>query len=44
MTAAESGHTATLLLDGRILIAGGTKFDAPAEIYDPATSTFGPVG
>ena len=31
-------HTATLLDDGRVLIAGGGVY--PAEIYDPATDTF----
>ena len=47
MTAARSGHTATLLSNGRILIAGGgsSKSDfAWAELYDSATGTFSPTG
>lgn len=44
MFAARSGHTATRLPDGKVLIAGG--YDAKgyslnaAEIYDPATGAF----
>jgi len=39
------GHTATRLLDGTVLVVGGTTnsdgdFLANAEIYDPATGTF----
>jgi hypothetical protein len=44
MLSARSGHTATLLSDGSILIAGGMSgngsyFDA-VEIYSPTTRTF----
>ena len=43
---ARADHTATLLPDGQVLIAGG--FDASgqalrdSELFDPATNTFGP--
>jgi hypothetical protein len=40
-------HTATLLNDGRVLIAGGYKglcVTPSAEIFDPATETFSSVG
>ena len=37
-----SGHSATALPDGRILLAGGA--DAAAVIYDPARGTFGRAG
>lgn len=45
MTAARAGHTATLLNDGtgRVLIAGGSAAK-PAELYNPATGTFGATG
>jgi hypothetical protein len=38
MTVARDGHTATRLLDGRVLIAGGGV--ASAELYDPASQMF----
>jgi hypothetical protein len=48
MTLGRSGHTATLLRNGKVLIVGGwTGRDASrraAEIYDPATGKFTPTG
>jgi hypothetical protein len=48
MTLGRSGHTATLLKNGKVLIVGGwTGRDASrrtAEIYDPPTGTFTPTG
>jgi galactose oxidase-like protein len=40
MSTARQGHTATLLPNGKVLIAGG----ASAELYDPATETFSATG
>lgn len=42
MTTARTGHTATLLLDGRVLIAGGGS--ATVELYDPSAGTFTAIG
>jgi hypothetical protein len=55
MGTVRAAHTATLLPDGKVLIAGGggsggfgfPSFDpafATAEVYDPATKSFSPTG
>jgi len=48
MVEPRSGHTATLLPNGKVLIAGGMRrnqdFYKSAELYDPATSKFQPAG
>jgi hypothetical protein len=51
MTTGRFGHTATLLPDGTVLIAGsqrsgydGASAISSAEIYDPATGTFAETG
>jgi len=43
MTTAREQHTATLLPDGSVLIAGGGS-DPAAELYDPASGTFSRTG
>jgi hypothetical protein len=45
LTLPRSGHTATLLNSGKVLIAGGGNgvADRSAELYDPATGTFTPT-
>ncbi len=47
MTEARYGFTATLLPDGRVLVAGGgteSGYLSQAEIYDPATGVWTPTG
>ncbi len=48
MAVARFNHTATLLPDGRVLVAGGSDntgaLVATAELYDPASGTFSPTG
>ena len=43
---ARTGHSATLLADGRLLIVGGSDPNVlmPAEIYDPSANTWSPAG
>jgi hypothetical protein len=44
MNADRATHGATLLADGRVLLAGGFGRVSTAERYDPATNTWQPVG
>jgi hypothetical protein len=46
LATARQYHAATLLTDGRVLIAGGLGNSTliTAELYDPATGTFSPAG
>jgi hypothetical protein len=44
MGVARAGHTATLLQNGKVLIAGGGDLGPTAEIYDPAGDSFTPTG
>src|SRR5215211_7069831 len=40
MAIQRSGHTATLLPDGRVLVVGGNSAITSCEIYDPALNTW----
>ena len=42
MGQARASHTATLLSNGTVLMAGGS--DSTAELYDPFTGSFSPTG
>ncbi len=47
LNTARYGHTATLLGDGKVLIAGGADnngYSTTAEVYDPETGIFSPTG
>src|SRR5262249_56054413 len=47
MATARANHTATLLLNGQVLVAGGYDFPnllASAELYDPATGVWAATG
>src|SRR5271157_5454300 len=48
MLSPRAGHSATLLLDGRVLIAGGLvkngEFLKTTELFDPVRGTFSPSG
>lgn len=52
MAGPRAGHSAVLLADGKVLVAGGTTFRSPqsvkalrtAELYDPAAGTWSAVG
>ena len=46
MNSDRAGHTATVLSDGKVLIAGGldgSNVLATAELYDPSSNTFTPT-
>ncbi len=47
MTMARAEHTATLLSDGKVLVAGGLGYTGmldSAELYDPTTNRWAPAG
>jgi hypothetical protein len=44
MVVGRVGHTATRLLDGRVLVAGGDSSGTSAELYEPTTGTWSRTG
>ena len=44
MLAGRVYHTATLLPDGTVLVAGSVSSSASAELYDPSTGAWTPTG
>jgi len=42
--AERNGHTATLLPDGKVLVAGGDSSGTAAELFDPAAGTWSATG
>src|SRR5262249_23284670 len=49
MRSTRSGHTATLLGSGQVLVAGGKRarppgYQSSAELYDPLTGSWTPTG
>jgi N-acetylneuraminic acid mutarotase len=44
MSNARSASTATLLQNGKVLVAGGNDVDPSADLYDPSTGTWTPTG
>jgi hypothetical protein len=44
MVSARAGHTATLLVNGKVLLAGGSSGASTAELFDPATGEFTATG
>jgi hypothetical protein len=44
MSVGREEHTATLLGDGRVLVAGGVFSQPSAELYAPATGSWSPAG
>jgi Bacterial Ig-like domain (group 2)/Galactose oxidase, central domain len=44
MTEARNSHTATPLMDGTVLVAGGGNNSSTAELFDPSTGSFTKTG